>query len=78
MDLDERIARLTERHEALTGHVEILTADVTQLTADVSKLTADVTKMRSTMDDLLVGFKTVVELVKSHEHCIERLEGYQG
>jgi class 3 adenylate cyclase len=68
MTIDERLTRLTERHEALTGHVEILTADV-------AKLTADVTKMRGVMDDLLVGFRSLVELARSHELRIEKLEG---
>jgi archaellum component FlaC len=68
MTIDERLTRLTERHEALTGHVELLTADIT-------KLTADVDKQRKTMDDLMTGFRTLVELVRSHEHRIERLEG---
>lgn len=68
MTIDERLDRLTERHEALTGHVEILTADITQLAADVSK-------MRNTMDDLMMGFSTLVELIRSHENRIERLEG---
>lgn len=68
MTIDERLARLTERHEALTGHVEILTHDVVQLTEDVRS-------MRSTMNDLMTGFATLVELVRSHEHRIERLEG---
>ncbi len=68
MTIDERLTRLTERHEALTGHVEMLTADLAQLTTAV-------TKMRSTMDDLLGGFRALVELVRSHEMRIERLEG---
>jgi hypothetical protein len=68
MTIDERLTRLTERHEALTGHVEMLTADVT-------KLTADVTRMRSVMDDLLIGFRSLVELARGHELCIEKLEG---
>jgi hypothetical protein len=68
MTIDERLLRLTERHEALTGHVEILTQDVAQLTNDVRT-------MRSTMNDLMNGFTTLVELVRSHEYRIERLEG---
>src|SRR6185437_11095232 len=68
MTIDERLDRLTERHEALTGHVEILTADVAQLTSDIKD-------MRSTMKDLMTGFSTLVELAKSHETRIERLEG---
>jgi hypothetical protein len=69
MTIDDRLLRLTERHEALTGHVELLTADV-------SKLTTDVTRMRGVMDDLLRGFATVVDLVRSHELRIEKLEGH--
>jgi prefoldin subunit 5 len=68
MTIDERLDRLTERHEALTQTVEILTTDVAQLTTDVKT-------MRSTMDDLMTGFKTLVELVRSHERRIDRLEG---
>jgi archaellum component FlaC len=68
MTIDERLARLTERHEALTGHVEILTADLTTLTENVER-------QRQTMDDLMVGFTTLVELARSHEHRIGRLEG---
>jgi prefoldin subunit 5 len=67
MTIDERLTRLTERHEALTGHVEMITADLAQLTNAV-------TKMRSTMDDLMTGF-TTLELTRSHETRIERLEG---
>lgn len=69
MTIDERLARLTERHEALTGHVEMITADLAQLTNAV-------TKMRSTMDDLMTGFTTLVELARSHVTRIERLEGH--
>lgn len=68
MTIDDRLAKLTERHEALTGHVELLTADLAQLTSAV-------TKMRSTMDDLMTGFTTLVDLPRSHERRIERLEG---
>ncbi len=81
MNIDERLTRLTERHEALTGHVEMLTADLTQLTnrldtltIKVDALTINVERQRGTMDDLMVGFSTLVELVRSHEHRIERLE----
>ena len=81
MTIDERLDRLTERHEALTGHVEILTADLTQLTHRVDALTlkldaltTNVEKQRGTMDDLMIGFSTLVELVRSHENRIERLE----
>jgi hypothetical protein len=31
--------------------------------------------MRGVMDDLLSGFSTLVELVRSHELRIEKLEG---
>lgn len=75
MTIDERLTRLTERHEALTGHVELLTADLRQLTADVKELSSAVARQRSTMDDLMTGFTTLVELAKSHETRIERLEG---
>lgn len=68
MTIDERLDRLTERHEALTGHVEILTADLAQLTNAVNK-------MQRTMDDLMTGFTTLVELARSHEVRISRLEG---
>lgn len=68
MTIDERLSRLTERHEALTGHVEILTHDVAQLTENVKS-------MRGAMSDLMTGFSTLVELVRSHEHQFERLEG---
>ena len=68
MTIDEKLMRLTERHEALTGHGEMLTQDVTQLTSDVRT-------MGSAMNDLMGGFTTLVELVRSHEHRIERLEG---
>ncbi|MGD0347990.1 MAG: hypothetical protein ABSA85_14605 [Terracidiphilus sp.] len=68
MTTDDRLTRLTERHEALTGHVEILTADV-------SRLTIDVTRMRGVMDDLLGGFATLVDLIRSRELRIEGLEG---
>jgi hypothetical protein len=60
MTIDEKLMRLTERHEALTGHVEILTQDVTQLTNDVRT-------MRGAMNDLMAGFTTLVELVRSHD-----------
>jgi hypothetical protein len=73
--IDERLEKLTERHEALTGHVELLTADLGQLKERVDHLTINVDRQRSTMDDLMVGFSTLVELVRSHEHRIERLEG---
>jgi hypothetical protein len=76
MNIDERLTRLTERHEALTGHVEILTADLGQLKTRVDDLTANVDKQRRTMDDLMIGFSTLVELVRSHEHRIERLESH--
>jgi hypothetical protein len=61
MTLDERLVKLTERHEALTGHVELLTVDVR--------------KMRSVMDDLMTGFRTLIEPVRNPELRIERLEG---
>jgi outer membrane murein-binding lipoprotein Lpp len=82
MMIDERLAKLTERHEALTGHLEILTADVSQLTEDVRALSSQVKELASTvarqsntMDDLMTGFVALVELAKSHETRIERLEG---
>jgi len=75
MTIDDRLSRLTERHEALTGHVELLTVDLAQLKERIDNLTANVDKQRTTMDDLMVGFSTLVELVRSHEHRIERLEG---
>lgn len=68
MNIDERLDRLTERHEALTIHVEILTADIAQLTNSVKR-------MESRMEDLMTGFSTLVELAKSHEIRISRLEG---
>jgi len=82
MDIDERLTRLTERHEALTGHIELLTADLIQLkeraddlTIKMDGLTTNVEKQRRTMDDLMVGFSTLAELARGHEHRIERLEG---
>ncbi|AXC15874.1 hypothetical protein ACPOL_6662 [Acidisarcina polymorpha] len=81
MSIDERLDRLTERHEALTGHIELLTADVSQLGGDlkqlkerVDDLTVNIEKQRRTMDDLMVGFSSLVELARSHEHPIDRLE----
>ncbi len=75
MNIDERLDRLAERHEALTGHVEILTADIGQLKERIDDLTANVETQRRTMDDLMVGFSTLADLARSHEHRIERLEG---
>jgi ABC-type transporter Mla subunit MlaD len=82
MTIDERLAKLTERHEALTGHVEILTADVSQLTEDVRALSSQVKELASTvarqsntMDDLMTGFVTLTQLARSHDTRIERLEG---
>lgn len=69
MTIDERLDRLTERHEALTGHVEILTADLAQLTNSVKR-------MEGRMEDLMTGFSALVELAKSHETRIDRLEGH--
>jgi hypothetical protein len=57
-----------ERLDAIANHLELLTIDHRQFTADV-------TRMRGVMDDLLVGFRTLTELVRSHELRIERLEG---
>jgi prefoldin subunit 5 len=74
MNIDERLDRLTERHEALTGHVEILTADLGQLKERMDDLTANVEKQRRTMDDLMVGFSTLVELARGHEQRIRHLE----
>ena len=73
MTIDERLDRLTERHEALTSHVELITAEIAQLAAENRAFHADVARMRSTMDDLMVGFSTLVELVRNHERRIERL-----
>ena len=57
-----------ERIDAIANHLELLTLDHRQFSADVIK-------MRGVMDDLLAGFSTLVELVRSHEARIERLEG---
>jgi uncharacterized protein YoxC len=73
--IDERLSRLTERQEALTGNVELLTTDLAQLTGRIDALTDNVDRQRRTMDDLMVGFSTLAELVRSHEHRIDRLEG---
>ncbi len=77
MNIDERLSRLTERHEALTGHVEILTADLDKLKERIDDLTTNVEKQRRTMDDVMVGFSTLVELARSHETRIGRLEGHE-
>ena len=74
MTIDERLDRLTERHEALSTHIELLTADLVQLKERVDDLTANVDRQRQTIDDLMIGFSTLVELVRSHEHRIDRLE----
>ena len=89
MSIDERLEKLTERHEALTQSVESLTMDVRDLakdvndlakhvrdlTEDVKELSATVAKQGSLMNDLMAGFSTMVEIVRSHETRIERLEG---
>jgi prefoldin subunit 5 len=74
MNIDKRLDRLTERHEALTVHVEILTANLAQLKERIDDLTTNVDKQRRTMDDLMVGFSTLAELARGHEHRIVRLE----
>jgi hypothetical protein len=56
-----------ERLDAVASHLELLTVDHRQFSADV-------VKMRSVMDDLLAGFATLVDLVRSHELRIEKLE----
>jgi hypothetical protein len=59
---------IDERLDAIANHLELLTIDHRQFTADVIR-------MRSVMDDLLLGFRNLTELVRSHEMRIERLEG---
>jgi hypothetical protein len=56
-----------ERLDAIANHLELLTVDHRQFGADVIK-------MRGVMDDLLAGFATRVDLVRSHELRIEKLE----
>ncbi|HEV2134757.1 MAG TPA: hypothetical protein VGR47_10910 [Terracidiphilus sp.] len=68
MTIDELLDRLPERHQALTGNMEVLTADLAQLTGAVSK-------MGSRTDDLMTGFSTLLELARSDEVRIGRLEG---
>jgi hypothetical protein len=57
-----------ERLDAIASHLEVLTIDHRQFSADV-------VKMRGVMDDLLAGFATIVDLVRSHELRIEKLVG---
>jgi hypothetical protein len=59
---------IDERLDAIASHLELLTVDHRQFSADVMR-------MRGVMDDLLLGFRTLTELVRSHETRIERLEG---
>jgi hypothetical protein len=59
---------IDERLDAIAGHLELLTIDHRQFGADVIK-------MRGVMDDLLLGFRTLTELARSHEIRIEKLEG---
>jgi len=56
-----------ERLDAIANHLELLTVDHRQFSADVIK-------MRGVMDDLLTGFATLVDLVRSHEVRIEKLK----
>ncbi len=59
---------IDERLDAIANHLELLSVDHRQFSTDEIK-------MRSVMDDLLAGFGTLVELVRSHEQLIARLEG---
>lgn len=61
MTIDERLERLTERHEALAQSVEMLTHNMNRLEQKTEVLADAMTKL--------------VELVRSHEHRLEHLEG---
>jgi prephenate dehydrogenase len=81
MNIDERLDRLTARHEALTGHVELLTADLAQFSVEmrqtkerIDDLAADSKRQQKAMGDLMLAVSSLVELARSHEHRIDRLE----
>ena len=60
MTIDERIAKLAERHEALTQSVEILTNDLSELQGLVSQLAE--------------GTARLLHVAEIHERRITRLE----
>jgi hypothetical protein len=61
MTIDERIAKLAERHEALTQSVEILTTD-------------DLSKLQCLVSQLAEGTARLLHVTEIHERRITRLE----
>jgi len=60
MTIDERIAKLAERHEALTQSVELVTKDLSELQGLVSQLAE--------------GTARLLHVAEIHERRITRLE----
>ncbi|MBV9180848.1 MAG: hypothetical protein JO356_06010 [Acidobacteria bacterium] len=61
MTVDERLAKLVERHEALTQSVELLTKDLSEL--------------RDLVSEIAAGTARLLHVAQFHERRIARLEG---
>jgi hypothetical protein len=57
MTIDERIAKLAERHEALTLSVEILTKDLSELQGLVSQLAEGTARLLQFTSGVSLGWK---------------------
>jgi predicted nuclease with TOPRIM domain len=68
MNIDERLAKLVERHEALTQSVEMLTADVRDLKTLVSDIAEGTARLLRTAE-------LHSERMDRHQTRLDNLEG---
>jgi hypothetical protein len=75
MDIDERLAKLTERHEALVLSLEILTHDVEGLKASSATLQQSIASLRDAARDSLQGQVRILQMVTSQTENIIAQQG---